>query len=114
MITDSVFSAFHRIKQDEMWHFYEGDPLRVHMIDDSGNYTYQDIGLDFEQNQQPQFVVPAGLWFASEVAVGGTYSFVGCTVAPGFDFADFEMAERADLIFKFPMHQQLIKRLTRQ
>ena len=113
LLTDSVFSAFHRIKQDEMWHFYEGDPLRVHMIDASGTYSYQDIGLNFDRNQRPQFVVPAGVWFASEVATGGKYSLVGCTVAPGFDFEDFELAERADLVSSFPQHQPIIQRLTR-
>ena len=83
------------------------------MIDDSGNYTYQDIGLNFDRNQRPQFVVPAGVWFASEVATGGKYSLVGCTVAPGFDFEDFELAERADLVSSFPQHQPIIQRLTR-
>lgn len=96
-----------------MWHFYEGDPLRVHMIDASGNYSYQDIGLDFAQNQRPQIVVPAGVWFASEVVDGGNYSLVGCTVSPGFDFEDFELAKRERLVEDYPMHKQVIEQLTR-
>ncbi|MBO6534628.1 MAG: cupin domain-containing protein [Balneolaceae bacterium] len=113
LLTAGNFSAFHRIKQDEMWHFYEGDPLRVHMIDASGNYSYQDIGLDFAQNQRPQIVVPAGVWFASEVVDGGNYSLVGCTVSPGFDFEDFELAKRERLVEDYPMHKQVIEQLTR-
>ncbi|MEP5944550.1 MAG: cupin domain-containing protein, partial [Balneola sp.] len=98
LLTSDNFSAFHRIKQDEMWHFYEGSPLLVHMIDKEGNYSSQKIGLDFEDGQVPQFVVPKGVWFASEVMKPNSYSFVGCTVSPGFDFADFELADSNMLI----------------
>lgn len=113
LLTDSAFSAFHKINQDEMWHFYEGDPLRVHMIDPDGNYSFQDIGLNLDNGEIPQFTVPAGVWFASEVAEGGTYSLVGCTVSPGFDFDDFELPPRKDLIDAFPDHKEIIARLTR-
>ncbi|MEQ9090895.1 MAG: cupin domain-containing protein [Balneola sp.] len=113
LLTSDNFSAFHRIKQDEMWHFYEGAPLLVHMIDKEGNYSLQKIGLDFEDEQVPQFVVPKGVWFASEVMKSDSYSFVGCTVAPGFDFADFELAEKDSLISEFPKYSKIIARLTR-
>lgn len=112
LISDN-FSAFHRIKQDEMWHFYEGSPLVVHMIDKEGNYSLQKIGLDLEDGQVPQFVVPKGVWFASEVMKPDSYSLVGCTVAPGFDFADFELAEKDSLISEFPKYSKIIDRLTR-
>ncbi|MCG8372814.1 MAG: cupin domain-containing protein [Balneolales bacterium] len=113
LLTDSTFSAFHKINQDEIWHFYEGDSLRVHMIDAKGNYTFKDIGLNLEQGESPQFTVPAGVWFASEVAKGGTYSLVGCTVSPGFDFDDFELPTQEKLISLFPEHSKIITRLTR-
>lgn len=113
LLTEGNFSAFHKINQDEMWHFYEGDPLRVHMIDVNGTYSYQDIGLDLDIGQLPQFIVPAGVWFASEVSDGGNYSLVGCTVSPGFDFDDFELASRRDLMNNFPEHKALISSLTR-
>ncbi|XWN38010.1 MAG: cupin domain-containing protein [Balneola sp.] len=113
LLTSDNFSAFHRIKQDEMWHFYEGSPLVVHMIDKEGGYSFQKIGLDLEDGQVPQFVVPKGVWFASEVMKPDSYSFVGCTVAPGFDFADFELAEKDSLISEFPKYSKIINRLTR-
>lgn len=112
LITEGNFSAFHRIKSDEMWHFYYGDPLVVHVIEPDGTYTKLSIGLDLENGQRPQAVVPAGAWFASES--GGSYSLVGCTVSPGFDFADFELAKEDQLLQEFPEHTDLIGRLCRQ
>lgn len=113
LLTSDNFSAFHQIKQDEMWHFYEGSPLIVHMIDTEGNYSFQKIGLDFENGQVPQFVVPKEVWFASEVAEPDSYSLVGCTVSPGFDFKDFELADKKFLTDEFPKHSKIIERLTR-
>lgn len=113
LLTKGNFSAFHKINQDEMWHFYEGDPLRVHMIDESSTYSFQDIGLNLGAGEIPQFTVPAGVWFASEVAEGGNYSLVGCTVSPGFDFDDFELPSRKEMINKFPNHEKIITSLTR-
>lgn len=110
LIDQGVFSAFHRIKSDEMWHFYTGNPLIVHMIDAKGNYSNQIIGANVEKGEKLQFVVPAEVWFASEVKNGGDYSLVGCTVSPGFNFADFELAE-ANLAQKFPQHRELLLRL---
>jgi uncharacterized protein len=108
------FSAFHRIKSDEAWHFYDGDPLSVYIIDQSGILEEVRLGLDLSSGQKPQAVVPANCWFASRVAVGGQFSLVGCTVAPGFDFQDFEMAERNKLIKEYPQHQSIIASLTRK
>ncbi len=114
MLTAGNFSAFHKINQDEMWHFYDGDPIRVHVITPAGDYFNQLVGRDLINGEVPQFVVAGGCWFASEVVEGGAYSFVGCTVAPGFDFADFDLASRKQLIELFPFHQDLIQRLTRE
>ena len=114
LITAGNFSAFHRIKSDECWHFYTGDPLLVHMINDAtGDYAVIELGNDPNGTGVFQAVVPAGFWFASETKAGGAFSLVGCTVAPGFDFADFELANRAQLIAQFPAHTTLIQRLTR-
>lgn len=106
------FSAFHRIRSDEMWHFYAGDPLIVHMIDSGGKYHKQLIGPKLDEGQVLQFVVPAGVWFASEVEGRGEYSLVGCTVSPGFDFSDFELADK-NFETKFPKHRNLIQKLVR-
>tara|TARA_R110002049_G_scaffold275545_1_gene453624 strand:- start:1610 stop:2107 length:498 start_codon:yes stop_codon:yes gene_type:complete len=112
LITEGNFSAFHRIKSDEVWHFYYGEPLIVHVIDLDGSYNKLIIGLDLEKGQTPQAVVPAGAWFASESL--GEYSLVGCTVSPGFDFKDFELAKHVELMDKFPEHKELISRLCRE
>jgi uncharacterized protein len=112
LITEGNFSAFHRIKSDEMWHFYYGEPLIVHVIELDGTYTKLSIGLDLEKDQTPQAVVPAGAWFASESF--GEYSLVGCTVSPGFDFNDFELAKKHELIQEFPQHKDLIEKLCRE
>ena len=107
------FSAFHRIKSDEMWHFYGGGPLELHLLH-NGAHIQVFIGPDVIKGHYPQFVVPAGAWFASRPAVKAAYSFVGCTVSPGFDFADFEMARREVLIEEYRGQESMIRSLTRE
>lgn len=107
------FSAFHRIKSDEMWHFYAGDVLEVIEIDGAGTLTVTAIGNAVEHGAVFQYVVKAGNWFASRVKAGGAFALVGCTVAPGFDFADFEMPSRDALLQLFPQHHEVIVSLTR-
>lgn len=113
LLTANNFSAFHKIKSDELWHFYKGDVLHIHIISPTGDYSIIKLGTDTENGEQMQAIVPANYWFASEVAVGGLFSFVGCTVAPGFDFEDFEMAEKNTFLQQFQHHQSLITRLCR-
>ncbi len=111
LLTKGNFSAFHRIKSDECWHFYEGDPLMVHVIDADGTYRLIQLGANAKNGEVYQAIVPAGAWFASESL--GSYSFVGCTVAPGFDFTDFELAEKNTLLSLYPNQHALIERLCR-
>ena len=116
LLTSANFSGFHRIKQDEVWHFYAGHPLTVHVIYANGLYEAHVVGFDLKKGLAPQLVVPAGAWFASSVNVSNAedaYSFVGCTVAPGFDFRDFELANRDELIAAYPQHEEIITKLTR-
>lgn len=113
LLTSDNFSGFHRIKQDEVWHFYSGAPLAVHVIDLNGNYTKHLIGMDIENGYFPQLTVPANCWFASSVETENSYSFVGCTVAPGFDFKDFELAIQNELTAIYPQHKVIISKLTR-
>ena len=113
LIEKNNFSAFHRIKSDETWHFYTGDALEVIEIDPFGNLKCTLVGSDLSSDEMFQYTVPAGHWFASRVKEGGEYSLVGCTVSPGFDFEDFEMASRSELIKQFPSHETIIKQLTR-
>lgn len=104
-------SVFHRIRSDEMWHFYRGDTLTVHVIDADGSYEARKLGP--EPGAGFQTVVPAGAWFGASVDDPGSWSLAGCTVAPGFDFADFEMASREELQQRHPQHSAVIERLTR-
>lgn len=105
------FSAFHRIAADEVWHFYAGNSLIVYVIDRAGSLSELQLGSD--SGETFQAVVKAGCWFASRLKKPEGFALVGCTVAPGFEFEDFEMAERADLIRAYPAHRQLIEELTR-
>lgn len=114
LIEQGNFSAFHRIQSDECWHFYTGDSLQVHVIHPNGAYELLKLGNNLAAGECFQAVVPAGSWFASETAPGGNYSLVGCTVAPGFDFSDFELAEQATLTALYPAQSELIRRLCRQ
>jgi predicted cupin superfamily sugar epimerase len=114
LLAGGQFSAFHRIASDELWHFYFGDPLLVYEIGHSGILTTHRLGPDIEKGESFQVVVKAGSWFASIPAEGSEYALVGCTVSPGFDFAEFELADRAALIKQYPQHAALIESLTRQ
>lgn len=107
------FSALHRLKSDEMWHFYGGAPLTVHLITPDGQYRPFRLGRDPGKGERFQAVAPAGCWFGAEVADSGEFALVGCTVAPGFDFGDFEMGNQSDLAELFPQHEALIGRLAR-
>ncbi len=113
LLTSETFSAFHRIKQDEMWHFYQGSPLMLHIISPEGEYSCVKIGSDVLDGQHPQYTVPAGYWFGATVKEESAFSLVGCTVSPGFDFRDFELAERSRLTSLFPKHGSIIAALTR-
>ena len=104
-------SVFHKIKSDECWHFYEGGTLIIHVIENDGNYYQVKLGRDIAAGESFQFVVPANTWFASEPAPGSTFSLVGCTVAPGFDYADFEIAGKEKLLSAFPQHADIIHKL---
>ena len=113
LLASGQFSAFHRIASDEVWHFYFGDTLLVHEISHNGRLITHRLGTNPEKGECFQTVVKAASWFASVPAPGSEYALVGCTVAPGFDFADFELADRAALSQQYPEHAQLINQLTR-
>lgn len=113
LIAPGMFSAFHRIRSDETWHFYAGGPLEIYVLCPEGRLEIKKLGVDLDRGEAPQHVVSARSWFASAVAPGASYSLVGCTVAPGFDFRDFELAERETLSAAYPDHAGLIGRLTR-
>jgi predicted cupin superfamily sugar epimerase len=106
-------SALHRIKSDEIWHFYGGAPLTLHAFTLQGDHLELKLGPDLAAGDSFQIVVPAGCWFGAELSGPGEYSLVGCTVAPGFDFADFQLGNRRDLQHLIPRYKEIINRLTR-
>jgi len=112
LLPEGTFSKLHRIKSDEMWHFYLGDPLTIVQISPQGKVEEVLLGQDVLAGQRVQHVVPAGYWFGAFPNPGSLYSFVGCTVAPGFDFVDFEMGDRETLLKEYPNAKEIIERLT--
>jgi uncharacterized protein len=113
LITSSEFSAFHRIKSDETWHFYSGSSLTLHMIDGKGKYSSVKLGTNPDSGELFQFTIPYGVWFAAEVNKPGSYALVGCTVAPGFYYDDFELGKIEELLKLFPQHEEVIEKFTR-
>lgn len=105
-------SHFHRIKSDELWFFHQGQPLEIVFIE-KGRAVSIILGNDLENGEIPQARVPANIWFGSRVKDARGYSLVSCTVAPGFDFADFEMAKREELLQQYPDLKDIIEEFTR-
>lgn len=112
LLDNDNVSLFHRIKQDEVWHFYEGDSLTIHCISTDGQYLKKLLGKNIEAGELFQVIVRAGDYFAAEVNDKSSFGLVGCTVSPGFDFEDFELPSREDLLNAFPEHQKTIERFT--
>jgi predicted cupin superfamily sugar epimerase len=113
LLSGGDFSAFHRLASDELWHFYAGNSLVVYVIEPEGKLTRLQLGNRPEAGEVFQAVVKAGSWFGSRLKDGDGFALVGCTVAPGFEFADFELAKHAELTAAYPQHAKLIKELTR-
>ena len=109
LLEGNSFSAFHRLRSDELWHFYAGSPITVHVIEPDGSCSEIQLGGDPDTGEVLQAVVKAGRWFASQVRDAKPFALAGCTVAPGFDFADFELGKRAELIKLYPQHRNLIE-----
>jgi uncharacterized protein len=112
LLEQHQFSAMHRIASDELWHFYYGDPLIVYEINTNGALIKHILGNNPDNGEQFQCVVRAGSWFGSKIKDGGEYALTGCTVSPGFDFTDFELGRRNELVSLFPQHRETIIMLT--
>jgi uncharacterized protein len=105
-------SVFHRIKSDEVWHFYQGSTLLIYVLQEN-ELKIHKVGSDLEKGESLQVVIPANCWFGAHVAKENSFALCGCTVAPGFDFRDFEMADRQDLLKKYPGFEKETILLTR-
>jgi predicted cupin superfamily sugar epimerase len=112
LLENDNISLFHRIQSDELWFFHQGEPLEIVFIKE-GVLNTIILGNSFENGEVPQATIPANTWFASSVKQRKGYSLVSCTVAPGFDFADFELASRENLLQEFPHLKEVIHKLTK-
>ncbi|MCS1350920.1 cupin domain-containing protein [Mechercharimyces sp. CAU 1602] len=106
-------SHFHRLKSDELWYYHTGSSLTIHVIDEEGMYKQIKLGPDLENGEVLQALVPKNKIFGSSVNGGKGFSIVGCMVTPGFDFQDFELFEREELLELYPQHREVITALTR-
>lgn len=113
LLEKDQFSALHRIQSDELWHFYAGNPLIIYEINSDGSITEHLLGQNPVAGEKLFIYVKAGSWFGARLQTNEGYALVGCTVSPGFDYTDFELAKREALINQFPMHKELIVSLTR-
>ncbi|HEY8929724.1 MAG TPA: cupin domain-containing protein [Mucilaginibacter sp.] len=111
LLEDADYSGFHRITSDELWYFHKGDPLNIHVITPDG--TYNIIELSDTETGNLSAIVTAGSWFGANIPSGSGFTLVSCAVAPGFEFTDFEMAEKARLLSMYPQHEAIINKLCR-
>ncbi|WEJ93737.1 hypothetical protein PSN45_001210 [Yamadazyma tenuis] len=110
ILEDTNPSNFHRIASDELWYFHEGQSLTIHCIYPDGEYKAVRLGKDVENGEVLQFAVPKGVIFGSSVDTG--FALVGCMVAPGFVFEEFELFKYDELVSQYPQHQDIIRKLT--
>jgi predicted cupin superfamily sugar epimerase len=111
LLTPDSYSALHRLPTDEVYHFYLGDPVELLVLGADGGRLIT-LGPDLKTGQQPQVVVPAGCWHGSCLADGGSVALLGTTMAPGFEFSDYQAADREELIRAYPNFRDRIRRLT--
>lgn len=114
LLESGDFSSLHRLDSDEQWFHIDGCALTIHSIDPNGNYSKHHIGKHLDSGELPYAVVPHGNWFGGTVDDSESFSLVGCVVAPGFDFDDFELARREELTRLFPQHKRIIEILTKK
>lgn len=114
MLLKDFFSAFHRLRSDETWYYHAGSSTSVHCLHPDGTLNTIIIGPNLHHGEALQIHIPSGTWFSAEVTGEGEFILVSCSVSPGFEFADFELASRAVLTELYPQHMALIHRLTRQ
>jgi predicted cupin superfamily sugar epimerase len=114
LLDGNQFSAFHKVKYDEIWHFYKGSPINLYILTDSKNLLRVQLGNDLRKNEQIHYVIKGNTWFGADLKDKSSYSLIGCSVSPGFDFRDFELGYRNRLKKTYPQHEHIINRLTRK
>lgn len=114
MLVKEQISVFHKLKSDEIWHFYYGSPLFIHLLDTKSGYNKLKLGNNLLDGEIPQFIIPKETFFAAEVVDKKSFALIGCTVSPGFEFADFEFGIADQLLKQFPQQKELIIRLSKK
>ncbi len=109
LLTDTAFSAMHRLPGDEMYHHYDGDPVEMLLLSPDGTGEVRILGTDLRAGMRPQIVVPGGVWQGSRIIAGGHFALLGTTMAPGFEFAYYEVGDRAQLCSMYPTFQKHIQ-----
>ena len=110
---DQPITFLHRLASDEVFHLYEGGPLEVLRLLPDGSADVARLGLALDSGERPQLVIRRGTWFGTELCAGASHCLIGCTVAPGFEFTDFELADAADLARRYPSMRARIARMRR-
>ncbi|MUV38242.1 hypothetical protein JNUCC1_02078 [Lentibacillus sp. JNUCC-1] len=111
LLREGDLSHFHRLKSDELWYYHAGSPLEIHMIHQDGSYQCVKLGVNLDNGEVPQLMVPKHTIFGSVAEENAPFSLVGCMVSPGFDFKDFELFDQAELLDLYPQHEAIIRKL---
>lgn len=114
LLRSGEVSSFHQLKSDEIWYYHCGSPLNIALISPDGELTTEKLGISSEKDEKPQIIIPAGTIFAAEVAGKYSYTLLSCMVSPGFDFKDFKLFSRGELLKRYPEYSVIIKKLTRE
>jgi predicted cupin superfamily sugar epimerase len=113
MLTGEQFASFHIMRSDELWHFYAGSSLTLYIIERDGRLSELRVGADIDKGESLQAIVKSYSWFAASVNDTSSYSLVGCTVSPGFDYRDWKLGDIKTLVTLYPQHQSIIEKYTR-
>ena len=113
LLNGKDISVFHKLQSDEIWHFYDGSPVRIYIITPEHTLEERILGYNLDNNETLQTVINKHSWFGAELIDKSSFSLVGCTVSPGFDFQDFEMGKREQLLKEYPEFSRTILRLTK-
>ena len=112
LLTGNQFASFHTVSSDEIWHFYSGSSLTLHVINSNGEMEKILIGPSYDKGERFQVIIKSGCWFSASINDKKSYSLVGCTVSPGFDYRDWKLGDRKKLLEQYPQYGKLIKKYT--
>jgi predicted cupin superfamily sugar epimerase len=112
LLEENQKSRFHMLKSDEAWHHIDGCTVLIHCISEDGEYSKIKVGKDLAEGELPQVLIPKNTWFAAELMDKSEFTLVGCTVFPGFEFDDFTLADKKNILNQFPQHKRIIDLFT--